>query len=66
MDVTNLFISTNRFSPTIAMIPFEQSHKRMVVVRQMADKPDSVRVYVKGAPEYVITSCTTTLDSEME
>ena len=40
--------------------------KRQVVIRQVEGNPDVVRVYVKGAPEYVIPSCTKTLDYSVE
>lgn len=37
----------------------------MVVVRKVANDATQVRIYVKGAPEYVIPLCSDTFDSEM-
>lgn len=44
------------------MLPFDQTLKRKVVVRYCAGDQEHVRIYVKGAPEYVIGLCTQTLD----
>jgi magnesium-transporting ATPase (P-type) len=40
--------------------------KRKVVVRSLVDKPGYVRIYVKGAPEYILEQlCSMTLSHDM-
>jgi magnesium-transporting ATPase (P-type) len=39
---------------------------RKVVVRQVQDNPELVRIYVKGAPEYVIALCNQTLNGQVK
>ena len=56
-DVQHLMIERNRNSPKKALLPFDQRYRRMVVVRQVSGNPAMSRVYVKGAPEYVIPLC---------
>jgi len=56
-DVTNMFINRNRFAPKVVQLPFDQEFKRKIVVRQVQEQPDTVRVYIKGAPEYIIPIC---------
>ena len=43
-------------------MPFDQNLKRKIVVREINGNSEYVRVYVKGAPEYVVPMCTKTLD----
>ena len=38
----------------------------MIVVRKVANDPTQARVYIKGAPEYVIPICTETIDEDMQ
>ena len=56
-DVQTKFIERNQNTPKIVQLPFDQNLKRKVVVRPIHKSPDQVRVYVKGAPEYVIDIC---------
>jgi len=39
--------------------------KRKIVIREINGNPQFVRVYVKGAPEYIIPMCTKTLDKNV-
>jgi Ca2+ transporting ATPase len=41
----------------ISDIPFDAVTKKMTIAMQHPDNEDVVRVYVKGAPEYVIDNC---------
>jgi magnesium-transporting ATPase (P-type) len=43
-----------------AIIPFSSIRKRSVVAVRHPDLEDTVRVYVKGAPEYIVHKCTRT------
>ena len=64
-DIQNVFIERNRYSPKLTQIPFDQVLKRKVVVRGIKGNPERVRVYVKGAPEYVIPLCNSTLSMNL-
>lgn len=64
-DVHNAFINRNRNAAKIVQLPFDQALKRKVVVRRVQGDPTQVRVYVKGAPEYIIPLCTETFDHQM-
>jgi magnesium-transporting ATPase (P-type) len=44
-------------------LPFNQELKRKVVIRYLKENHEVVRVYVKGAPEYVVPLCSQTLDN---
>ena len=44
-------------------IPFSSDRKRMTVAYTLADQPDTVRLVVKGAPEFLVRMCSTKLDS---
>ena len=44
--------------PRVLVIPFESERKRMAIARRVAD---GVVVYVKGAPEVVVPTCTRVL-----
>lgn len=61
-DMRNNFISRNQYAPKVCQIPFDQEKKRKVVVRKVASDPTQCRIYVKGAPEYVINLCSDTYD----
>jgi len=61
-DMKNTFITRNQCAPKVCQIPFDQEKKRKVVVRSVANDPTQVRVYVKGAPEYIINLCSDTYD----
>lgn len=57
-----MLIDRNRYARKIMSIPFSQEEKMMIVVREVADDPTQVRIYVKGAPETVLPSCSHTFD----
>jgi magnesium-transporting ATPase (P-type) len=44
------------------MIPFSSQRKRMTVAYQLPETDGTVRVVVKGAPEYIVPLCTKELD----
>jgi magnesium-transporting ATPase (P-type) len=62
-DIQRQLIDRNKYASVKISLPFDQSLKRKVVVRHCVDNAEYVRVYVKGAPEYVIGLCTQTLTS---
>ena len=66
-DVQNIFINRNRATPKIVQLPFDQTLKRKIVVRQIngENSKEFVRVYVKGAPEKVVPMCTETLNQQV-
>lgn len=64
-DVHRLFINRNRYQEKVAQLPFCQTRKRKIVVRKVKDDDTQVRVYLKGAPEYVLALCTETFDYQM-
>ena len=66
VDVPNVFFNRNRFARKLVQLPFDQNLKRKVVVRKVAGRDGAVRVYVKGAPEYVIPACSTTLNHQVK
>jgi magnesium-transporting ATPase (P-type) len=49
----------DRMDHEVARIPFDSIMKRSIVAIRPKDMADTVRVYVKGAPEYIIPNCTT-------
>ena len=63
-DVQNIFINRNRATPKIVQLPFDQTLKRKIVVRQIngENSKEFVRVYIKGAPEQVVPLCNETLN----
>lgn len=65
-DIQNIFINRNRYAPKVVQLPFDQNLKRKVVVRQVQGSEDLVRVYVKGAPEYVVPHCVKTLNRQVK
>ena len=65
-DVQQMFIQRNKQAPKIVQLPFDQVLKRKVVVRKVQDNEDLVRVYVKGAPEFVLPLCNQTLSNQVQ
>lgn len=65
-DIPNMFIQRNQGAVKVIQLPFDQNYKRKVVVRHVEGDSELVRVYVKGAPEYVIPICTQTLDYQVQ
>ena len=64
-DVYEGFIVQNKLQEKIFQLPFDQKLKRKTVVRSDGDDDEVSRVYVKGAPEYLIPLCIQTLDTEV-
>lgn len=56
-DVPQIFNDRNRLTPKLCQLPFDQELKRKIVVRRKQGDAAFVRIYVKGAPEYVIPIC---------
>lgn len=65
-DVPSMFIQRNQTAVKVLQLPFDQRYKRKVVVRHVEGDSELVRVYVKGAPEYVIPICTQSLDYQVQ
>jgi len=65
-DVPARFIERNRTAPKLTQLPFDQILKRKTVARQVVGNPELVRVYTKGAPEYIVDLCDKTLDENMD
>mmetsp|Transcript_14890 Transcript_14890/g.25363 ORF Transcript_14890/g.25363 Transcript_14890/m.25363 type:complete len:791 (+) Transcript_14890:874-3246(+) len=65
-DVQSLFIARNKSAPKIVQLPFDQEKKRKVVVRRVPDNEELVRIYVKGAPEFVLPLCSQTLSPQVQ
>jgi Ca2+ transporting ATPase len=65
-DVYNSFIQRNKLQQKIIQLPFDQVLKRKTVIREDATNDKMCRIYVKGAPEVVIQSCTATFDENHE
>lgn len=65
-DIQRQLVDRNKYAPVKISLPFDQSLKRKVVVRHCVDNAEYVRVYVKGAPEYVIGLCSQTLTSNAQ
>ena len=64
-DVQQQFIHRNINSSVFACLPFDQQLKRKTFIRKVDGQSDVVRIYVKGAPEWVIPLCTQTFDAQM-
>jgi len=47
-------------------IPFDQKFKRKLVARQVSGDQETVRIYIKGAPEFVLPICSQTLDVNVQ
>lgn len=62
-DVHSLFVKRNITYGKIIQFPFDQALKRKTVVRNHSMNPNTVRVYVKGAPETVIGLCNSTVET---
>jgi len=45
-------------------VPFASSNRRQITAIKHPEIEDIVRVYVKGAPEIVISSCTSYFDQD--
>lgn len=65
-DIQHAFLQRNKNAPKLTQLPFDQTLKRKTVIRQVQGNPENVRVYVKGAPEYVIPLCSQTFDQQMQ
>jgi len=65
-DIQNVFIERNKYAEKLVQLPFDQELKRKVVVRRIKANPERVRVYVKGAPEYVLPLCNSTLSMSLQ
>ena len=50
----------------LTKIPFSSERKRMVTAYRLNDRPDTVRIVVKGAPEYVVPMCSNKLNDQGE
>ena len=66
IDVQQRFIRRNRKTTKLAQLPFDQYLKRKTVIRQVEGNEEMVRIYTKGAPEYVMALCDRTLNDNME
>lgn len=62
-DIQRQLVDRNKYAPIKISLPFDQALKRKVVVRHCVDNAEYVRIYVKGAPEYIIGLCSQTLTS---
>lgn len=47
----------NQHARKIMNIPFTSESKMMIVIREIVNDDQNVRVYVKGAPELIIPKC---------
>lgn len=47
----------NQHARKIMNIPFTSESKMMIVIREIVNDDQNVRVYVKGAPEFIIPKC---------
>ena len=56
-DVQSMFKHRNQYTPKLVQLPFDQNLKRKVTVRSIENNESQVRLYIKGAPEYVIKLC---------
>jgi Ca2+-transporting ATPase len=69
-DIQQKFISRNLHKKKLVNLPFDQTLKRKVVVRALpgieGDEINDVRVYVKGAPEYIVGNCSYVLDNNVQ
>ena len=48
----------------VAQVPFNSKLKRSIIAVKHPELQDTVRVYVKGAPEIVVNACKNTYDKE--
>ena len=47
-----------------AVIPFSTIRKRSITAVRHPDQEDLIRIYIKGAPEIIVSRCTRTFDLE--
>lgn len=64
-DVQSLFVKRNVNCVKLIQFPFDPVLKRKTVVRNNATSSETVRIYVKGAPEEVIPLCNATVDDSI-
>ena len=60
-DVPVHDIIKRKLNQISAQIPFSTIRKKSVVAMQHPNAAEIIRVYVKGAPEYIVNKCTKTL-----
>lgn len=65
-DIHSEFINRNTNSPKLCQLPFDQNLKRKSIIRQIPGDPENVRIYVKGAPEYIFQLSNETLDDHFQ
>jgi len=61
-DLHEEIINREKNCEKLCYLPFDQNLKRKTVVRKIVGDADNVRVYVKGAPEYIFQLSNETLD----
>ncbi len=64
IEISAMMIQRQRVSTLETNIPFGPIRKRQVVAVRPSKDHNYVRIVVKGAPEYIINSCTHQMDSE--
>lgn len=64
VDVQREFINRNIYQPALIKLPFDQKLKRKTVVRYIQD-PNQVRIYTKGAPEYLLPLCSNSFGDKL-
>jgi magnesium-transporting ATPase (P-type) len=47
-----------------AIIPFSTIRKRSITAVRHPDQEDLIRIYIKGAPEFIIGKCSRTFDAD--
>lgn len=52
-----------RLDHEVTRIPFDSKKKRSIVAIKHPELEDTIRVYIKGAPEYLIPNCTSHFNS---
>ena len=65
VDVNELLVERERKYTLRLWIPFSSDRRRMTVAYQLPDE-ETVRVVVKGGPEYVVPMCSRQLDQNMD
>jgi magnesium-transporting ATPase (P-type) len=65
IDITDAMIQRNIHQKKFTQLPFDQTLKRMTVIRRHPTNENMVRIVVKGAPEYLIEYCTHTFNEKM-
>jgi magnesium-transporting ATPase (P-type) len=64
IEIAGMMTKRQRESSIETNIPFGPIRKRQVVAVRPSKDHNYVRIVVKGAPEYIINSCTHQMDSE--